>query len=208
MKWFDIKNKNYWRVSGEQDYSIHEVSKITGITVRSLRNYLKTYEELLQPRRGYYNSLIFSAEDVQAFVMIKTLIKDGFKQSEVIEKVTAELARIEQPQMAQETPIKNEITETPVQIAIHRDTEDDCAPVESFSDLVSIPPALLRNLNETFIALEKRNAVLENKLENIESLLIKIDKKNEVPTSSLPRPLMALVDSTQAFWSALKKAIP
>ena len=74
MKWFDIKNKNYWRVNGDQDYSIQEVSKITGITVRSLRNYLKTYENLLNPRRGYYNSLIFSAEDVQAFVMIKTLI--------------------------------------------------------------------------------------------------------------------------------------
>ena len=212
MKWFDIKNKNYWRVSGGQDYSIQEVSKITGITVRSLRNYLKTYEDLLQPRRGYYNSLIFSAEDVQSFVMIKTLIKDGFKQSEVIEKVEAELAQIREVCAKENTDEMQQIPEPPVQIPLNRDNSEDFPPVESESEMVSIPPSLLSNLNETFIALEKRNAILENKLDNIEALLIEIGGKNgkgrDSNPSSLPRPLTAIVDSTQAFWSALKKAIP
>ena len=212
MKWFDIKNKNYWRVSGGQDYSIQEVSKITGITVRSLRNYLKTYENLLQPRRGYYNSLIFSAEDVQSFVMIKTLIKDGFKQSEVIEKVEAELAQIKEVRATQASDDIPLNSEAPVQIALNRESSEDYTPVEAETEMISIPPSLLSNLNETFIALEKRNAILENKLDNIEALLVKMGDKNcrgdGSNPSSLPRPLTAIVDSTQAFWSALKKAIP
>lgn len=43
MKWFDIKNRNYWRVSGTKEYTIQEVADLTGITVRSLRNYIKGY---------------------------------------------------------------------------------------------------------------------------------------------------------------------
>ena len=96
IKWFDIKNKNYWRVTGDQDYSIQEVSKSVPVLLYALyETTLKTYESLLEPRRGYYNSLIFSAEDIQIFVMIKTLIKDGFKHSDIVEKVTDELNQLE-----------------------------------------------------------------------------------------------------------------
>ena len=209
MKWFDIKNKNYWRVNGDQDYSIQEVSKITGITVRSLRNYLKTYENLLNPRRGYYNSLIFSAEDVQAFVMIKTLIKDGFKHSDIIEKVTDELNQLKDQDKRHEMENfgESDVPNAPIQIAIHRDQDGDNLPVQKSADLVSIPPALLNNLNDTFLALEKRNAILEEKLDNIEGMLLKLDHQKQTQYN-LPRPLTNLMDSTQALWSALKKSIP
>ena len=138
MKWFDIKNKNYWRVTGDQDYSIQEVSKITGITVRSLRNYLKTYDSLLDPRRGYYNSLIFSAEDIQIFVMIKTLIKDGFKHSDIVEKVTDELNQIKSSVINEEKQAKSEddAPAAPVQISIQRVLDNDNVPVHASSDAV------------------------------------------------------------------------
>ena len=209
MKWFDIKNKNYWRVTGDQDYSIQEVSKITGITVRSLRNYLKTYENLLNPRRGYYNSLIFSAEDVQAFVMIKTLIKDGFKHSDIIQKVTDELNQLKDQEKRHEMENSGEsdVPNAPVQIAIHREPGSDNLPVQKPIETVSIPPALLDNLNDTFLALEKRNAILEEKLDNIEGMLLKLDHQKQAQYN-LPRPLINLMDSTQALWSALKKSIP
>ena len=209
MKWFDIKNKNYWRVTGDQDYSIQEVSKITGITVRSLRNYLKTYDSLLDPRRGYYNSLIFSAEDIQIFVMIKTLIKDGFKHSDVVEKVTDELNQMKSSIKNDEKQDKSDddAPVAPVQISIQRVQDNDNLPVHASSDAVSIPTALLDNLNDTFLSLEKRNAILEEKLENIEGMLIKLNAQNKVQ-SQLPKPIVSLMDSTQALWSALKKSIP
>ena len=209
MKWFDIKNKNYWRVTGDQDYSIQEVSKITGITVRSLRNYLKTYESLLEPRRGYYNSLIFSAEDVQIFVMIKTLIKDGFKHSDIVEKVTDELNQLRKTNDSskEQTISDGDTPSAPIQISIHRDQDDDNLPVQKSTDLVSIPPALLDNLNDTFLSLEKRNAILEEKLDNIEGMLLKLNNQNQ-GQYQLPKPIVSLMDSTQALWSALKKSIP
>ena len=141
MKWFDIKNKNYWRVTGDQDYSIQEVSKITGITVRSLRNYLKTYESLLEPRRGYYNSLIFSAADVQAFVMIKTLIKDGFKQSEIVAKVTKELDQLRLDKSIDQKEIINPKDETsaPVKISINREEDTTHYSVEKTVETINIP---------------------------------------------------------------------
>ena len=209
MKWFDIKNKNYWRVTGDQDYSIQEVSKITGITVRSLRNYLKTYDSLLDPRRGYYNSLIFSAEDIQIFVMIKTLIKDGFKHSDIVEKVTDELNQMKSSIRNDEKQNKSDddVPVAPVQISIQRVQDNDNLPVHASSDAVSIPTALLDNLNDTFLSLEKRNAMLEEKLENIEGMLIKLNAQSKVQ-SQLPKPIVSLMDSTQALWSALKKSIP
>ena len=209
MKWFDIKNKNYWRVTGDQDYSIQEVSKITGITVRSLRNYLKTYDSLLDPRRGYYNSLIFSAEDIQIFVMIKTLIKDGFKHSDIVEKVTDELNQMKSSIRNDEKQNKSDddVPVAPVQISIQRVQDNDNLPVHASSDAVSIPTALLDNLNDTFLSLEKRNAMLEEKLENIEGMLIKLNAQSKVQ-SQLPKPIVSLMDSTQALWLALKKSIP
>ena len=209
MKWFDIKNKNYWRVTGDQDYSIQEVSKITGITVRSLRNYLKTYDSLLDPRRGYYNSLIFSAEDIQIFVMIKTLIKDGFKHSDIVEKVTDELNQMKSSIRNDEKQDKSDddAPVAPVQISIQRVQDNDNLPVHASSNAVSIPTALLDNLNDTFLSLEKRNAMLEEKLENIEGMLIKLNAQSKVQ-SQLPKPIVSLMDSTQALWSALKKSIP
>ena len=70
---------------------------------------------------------------------------------------------------------------------------------------MSIPPALLDNLNDTFLSLEKRNAILEEKLDNIEGMLLKLNNQNQ-GQYQLPKPIVSLMDSTQALWSALKKS--
>lgn len=65
------------------DYNIHEVSGISGITVRSLRNYLRLYGEHFSPARGACNSLIFNDEDVKTFVRIRTYLREGKDRSEI-----------------------------------------------------------------------------------------------------------------------------
>ncbi len=193
MRWFEIRNKNYWRVNGDREYSILEVSQLTGITVRTLRNYLRTYQELLEPRRGYYNSLIFSGEHVKVFVMIKTLIKDGFKASEIQQKIQTELehARREEP------------LESPgsVDCAL----SEQSAPPRPFENdaMIRVQPQLLHQLNNVLLAQEKRNSALERRLDHIETLITDIGREKP---GIIERTFSRLMDSGQAFWSALTRA--
>jgi DNA-binding transcriptional MerR regulator len=195
MRWFKIRNKNYWRVNGDREYTILEVSQLTGITVRTLRNYLKVYQELLEPRRGYYNSLIFSEVHVKVFVMIKTLIKDGFKASEVLKKVQAELVCSEEESQ----------TEAPSQDQNPKCIEPPVLPPESSANeaLIRVQPQLLNQLNNYLLAQEKRNITLERRLGHIENLLT--DLGREKP-SLIERTFSRLMDSGHAFWSALTRA--
>lgn len=71
-------------------HNIEEVSKLTGITVRSLRNYLRRYREHLRPARGLCNALVFSDEDVETFVKIRTLLREGKARPEIHETLRGE----------------------------------------------------------------------------------------------------------------------
>lgn len=211
MKWFDIKNKNYWRVSGGKEYTIQEVSQLTGITVRTLRNYLKSYENLIEPRRGYYNSLIFDQEDVQIFVMIKTLIKDGFKPEEIDQKVQEQLPELrqemEQARKQEEDLVNKESKESTVkQLKLPKKIESKELVEREDDSGIRVSPKLLENMNDYFLSLEKRNAMLEHKLNHIEGLLEEMNQRNSV--GFIPRSFNSLVDSTSAFWDALKKSLP
>ena len=191
MRWFDITNKNYWRVNGKRDFSIQEVSQLTGISVRSLRNYLRTYPEVLQPKRGYYNSLLFSERDINAFVMIKTLIKDGFKNNEIIEKVNEELVLMDlnlavAPPTGSEPPKR--LTEA----------------VPGTDSMLRVNPKMLQCMNRFLLAQESKNSSLEQRLENMERLLNKlVEKKKARPFLSFQR----MIQSTQELWVTLKKAV-
>jgi|GEM_PF-1111687 len=215
MKWFDIKNKNYWRVSGGKEYTIQEVAKLTGITVRTLRNYLKSYEEVIDPRRGYYNSLIFDQEDIQIFVMIRTLIKDGFKQEEIQEKIAEELPKLreEMKQAQQEEPAVKEAEEkeeikSPQKLKLaKKETSKEIIYAEDEQEpTVRVNPKLLKNMNDYFLSLEKRNAMLEHKLSHIEGILEEMNQRNQI--GIIPRSFNSIKDSTTAFWDALKKSLP
>ena len=164
---------------------------MTGISVRSLRNYLRTYPEVLQPKRGYYNSLLFSERDINAFVMIKTLIKDGFKNNEIIEKVNEELVLMDlnlavAPPTGSEPPKR--LTEA----------------VPGTDSMLRVNPKMLQCMNRFLLAQESKNSSLEQRLENMERLLNKlVEKKKARPFLSFQR----MIQSTQELWVTLKKAV-
>ncbi|MCJ8344522.1 helix-turn-helix domain-containing protein [bacterium] len=228
MNWFNIKNKNYWRVSGKKDYTIQEVGELTGITVRTLRNYLKSYEELVQPKRGYYNSLIFSKEDINCFVMIKTLIKDGFKKEEIIVKVQSEIQEVLEEEIQKEekqpeaSPVETSSELVEVQTveektitkpnnalviddSTHHDSHFNYQEMAEYGKAIQINHGLLEKMNQHFLNLETRNSLLEQKLDRIERMLV--EKESSEPTHHLPKSIGLFIDSTQALWKALKNTI-
>jgi DNA-binding transcriptional MerR regulator len=210
MKWFDIKNKNYARAVNAREYSIQEVSKLTGITVRSLRNYLKCYEEILTPKRGYYNSLIFSDLDVQVFVMIKTLIKDGFKQEEIIEKIKTEMPSETETENSSPAPVTETspvpVKDVPQEKSLAQTFRDEnWAPVEQI--VANARAEVFETFNETFLQMEKRNRQLQSQLAALEGRLKQLEDKSTV--EQLPPPakkgIHFLVDSSKELWNSLKR---
>ena len=65
------------------EYNIDEASRLSGITVRSLRNYVHQYGEFLKLTRGPYNALVFSEEDLTVLVKIKSLLRDGRSRRDI-----------------------------------------------------------------------------------------------------------------------------
>ena len=207
MKWFDIKNRNYWRVTGKKEYTIQEVSDLTGITVRTLRNYIKGYEEVLSPKRGYYNSLVFSELDIRTFVMIKTCIKDGFKQEDILNKVRLEQESI-QKQLDEESRIRQiRNAEEMPQVAMLQDSEqsETSNPHLPVVSEVALNDATLKQIGKYFLNLEQRNILLENRLERMERML---QSQIEVQQQGfLPRTLNLIKESSQAFWQAISRSL-
>mgnify|MGYP006277240723 CR=1 FL=1 len=72
------------------DYTIDEASRLSGITVRSLRNYVHHYADFLNLKRGPYNSLIFDDDDLQTLVKVKSLLRDGKTRQEICEILSKE----------------------------------------------------------------------------------------------------------------------
>lgn len=66
-------------------YTIQELASVTGISVRSLRNYLHAFPEHLHPERGSCNSLLFGDADAEAFLRIRTLLREGRTRDQVRE---------------------------------------------------------------------------------------------------------------------------
>ncbi len=72
------------------DYSIDEASRLSGITIRSLRNYTHQYEDFLNLKRGQYNALIFSDDDLKMLVKIKSLLRDGKSRNQICDTLKTE----------------------------------------------------------------------------------------------------------------------
>ena len=70
------------------EHTIDDVSALTGISVRSVRNYLRLYRDFLQPGRGPCNSLLFRDQDVETLVRIRTRLRQGETRDEIRERLT------------------------------------------------------------------------------------------------------------------------
>jgi DNA-binding transcriptional MerR regulator len=66
-------------------YNIDEACRLSGISVRSLRNYVHHYGEFLHLQRGPYNALIFTDESLSVLVKIKGLLRDGKNRHQIRE---------------------------------------------------------------------------------------------------------------------------
>lgn len=71
------------------EYTIDEVAELTGISVRSVRNYLRLYREYLQPGRGPCNSLLFRDADVETLVRIRARLRQGETREQIRERLGA-----------------------------------------------------------------------------------------------------------------------
>ncbi len=203
MRWFDIRNRNYWRVSGKKEYTIQEVADLTGITVRTLRNYLKGYDEILTPKRGYYNSLVFSEVDVKTFVMIKTLIKDGLKQEQILDKVREEREALKEQMSPQETKEEPAQKEENLPAAARHPNLPAEEPSEEFLCIQSRmekQQKLLEEMGRWFMNAEERSIHLQSRLTRMEETLEEI--RREQKSTFFTR----LADSTTAFWQALTRS--
>lgn len=64
-------------------YELHEVARLADISERTLRRYIKKYK--LRIGRGSFNKYSFCDEDVKKLILLRTMIKDGYNDEEIIE---------------------------------------------------------------------------------------------------------------------------
>jgi DNA-binding transcriptional MerR regulator len=69
------------------EHTIDEVAELTGISVRSVRNYLRLYREFLHPGRGACNSLLFRDQDVETLVRIRARLRQGETREQIRERL-------------------------------------------------------------------------------------------------------------------------
>ena len=72
------------------DYTIDEASRMSGISVRSLRNYVHQYADFLELKRGPYNSLLFSDSDLEVLVKVKSLLRDNLTRKQICDALERE----------------------------------------------------------------------------------------------------------------------
>lgn len=127
------------------DYSIQEVAEVSGISVRSLRNYLRHYRDYLRPGRGACNALVFEDEDVRTFLKIRTLLREG-RSREEIQSLLGEGS-------------------TGGEMVIRRSDEPALPPgLETLSSQLQLQSQLMERLLEENVALRKRLEGLERRL--------------------------------------------
>jgi len=122
------------------NYNIDEASRLSGISVRSLRNYVHHYGDYLYTKRGAYNSLVFSEQSLAILVKIKSLLRDGNNRHTICELLKQE-------------EVKPAITVT-----------RNSMPVTDNQAIVGI----LHKVDSTLTALLEENRLLRDRVSNME----------------------------------------
>ncbi len=141
------------------DYTIDEASRLSGISVRSLRNYVHHYADFLKLKRGPYNSLLFGDEDLEVLVKIKSLLRDGLTRNQICEALNRE---------------ENEPT---MQVTKNAVTPASEAPV-------LLP--ILKKIDTVLTDLLEENQKLHSRLQDVEEQLVQ--SRAALPASTTPRP--------------------
>jgi DNA-binding transcriptional MerR regulator len=152
-------------------YTIQELASVTGISVRSLRNYLHAFPEHLHPERGSCNSLLFGDTDAEAFLRIRTLLREGHTRDDVRRLLG---------QGAKEATMVIRRADAPAETA---GPPAVSAPADALSALVS----RLDTQNDLLGRLVTENTLLRERLEVLEVRL----RLREDPTTRLALPAAA-----------------
>lgn len=139
-------------------YTIQELSTVTGISVRSLRNYLRQYGEFMDPDRGACNALLFGEDDVEAFVKIRTYLREGRTRDEIKAILAGEVEDAE-VEIRREEP-----AEAPAGPPALRGPEVPGADVSALVRNLELQNQLLESIAHENRALRERLDVLEVRL--------------------------------------------
>lgn len=141
--------------------------------------------------------------DVRTFVMIKTCIKDGFRYEDIVTRVLQEQSALRQ-QMESENQ-KRTVSEPPV-TAQNNDSDYEGSSQVPAETEPTLSDAALKQIAQYFVRIEQRNALLENRLERMEKLLLS-QKTSEESSGLLPRAISLIKESSQAFWQAFARSL-
>lgn len=197
-------------------YSIQEVATHTGITVRSLRNYLRRYGDHLRPTRGACNALVFGEADLETFVKIRTLLREGKSRDEILallggDPVEDLVVRRAEDEAGAPRPDPARSSETA--LAPHPGEAAPAVPVEitALATQLATQNDLLRQLLQENAALRQKVDVLEVRLElrrgEAPQLPVTVPRKIPLKRGKLQVPLpyfmLRLKDGAQAVLKAV-----
>lgn len=177
-------------------YNIDEACRLSGISIRSLRNYVHHYNDYLHIERGPYNSLIFQEKSLAVLVKIKSLLRDGNNRHTICEILKQE-------------EIKPEITVTRDSLP----TVNNQSLLSIFQKVDSTLNSLLeenRILNERLHQMEMKMAQNQKALPAAESISsVKKEKSNKTNALTIPLPhsLLSLKDGCVAIAKALSSLV-
>ena len=130
-------------------YNIDEACRLSGISVRSLRNYVHHYGDHLHIERGPYNSLIFSDKSLSVLVKIKALLRDGNNRHTICDL------------------LKEEESQPTIKV-----TRTENLPVADNQALLQV----IHKVDSTLAILLEENKVLHNRLIHLESELARTQR--------------------------------
>ena len=176
-------------------YNIDEACRLSGISIRSLRNYVHHYSEHLHIERGPYNSLIFSDESLSVLVKIKSLLRDGNNRHKICE-------------LLREEAIEPVITVTRDSVP----TASNQSLLQIFQKVDATLNSLLeenKGLNERLKQMEMKIAQNQKALPAPESIPVPKDsnKKANALTIPLPHSLLSLKDGCVAIAKSISSLI-
>ena len=176
-------------------YNIDEACRLSGISVRSLRNYVHHYSDHLHIERGPYNSLIFSDESLSVLVKIKALLRDGNNRHKICELLKEE----------EREPVIT-VTRDSIPVANNQSL------LQIFQKVDATLNSLLeenRGLNERLRQMEMKIAQNQKALPAPESSSMPIESKSKANALTIPLPhsLLSLKDGCVAIAKSISSLV-
>jgi len=185
------------------NYDVRKVSRMTDISVDTVHHYVKKFRKFFPGlRRGKFNALIFSDQDVEFLVRIRTMNKmENLTLAEIKEIVKAEHQNSKDDEENQEDR-GEKVVETQVSNGMERPLEN--FPIEKLENFEN----MLTGIQEEYKSLTKNNRLvlaeteqLKTKSEDLKNMMSLIyTKMNHIEL----RQQKIIDEVNRGFWTKLK----